>query len=311
MKVESRLGKGLGAFFENNKREVPAFNPAINGAAQQNAGQNAAMDIGSAAKASSGKNNNAEGVLYIPIGNITPNPNQPRKNFGEGQIRELAASIEKNGVLQPILARRTANNLFEIVAGERRWRAANLANLQEIPVIIKEFTDQQAFEIGLVENLQRENLSPIEEASGYKKLAVDFGYTQDDIAKLVSKSRSYVGNMLRLLTLPGEIQKMVDGGDISYTIARTLIGSENPIKKAKEIIKRDLNARQAEKIQNQNQPDGKSDAIEAELSSLKEALENELSTDVSIKFKNNKGEIIIKFRSLFELDTIITKINKT
>ena len=306
MKVENRLGKGLGAFFENNKREVPALNPEgmTSGALKPSIGHGAAHGTTTV------NNAGTDGVFYIPIGNIKPNPNQPRKNFSEGQIRELAASIEKNGVLQPILVRKKANNLFEIVAGERRWRAANLANMQEIPAMVRELDDKQAFEIGLIENLQRENLSPIEEASGYKRLAIEFGYTQDDISKLVSKSRSYVANMLRLLTLPPEIQKMVDDGDISYTIARTLVGSENPIKKAKEIIKRDMNARQAEKIQNKKQAAEKHGELEAELSSLENALAKGLGTDVNIKFKNNKGEIVIKFDSLSKLDTIINKINK-
>jgi ParB family chromosome partitioning protein len=294
MKVESRLGKGLGAFFENSKREVPIFNPADNQAQ------------GAAAQAKG----NPGDVLYIPIGNIRPNPNQPRKHFSEEQLRELAASIEKNGVLQPIMVRKTASNFFEIVAGERRWRAANIANIGEIPAIVREFTDKQAFEIGLIENLQRENLSPIEEASGYKKLTIDFGYTQEDIAKLVNKSRSYIGNMLRLLTLPDELQNMVDNGDISYTIARTLVGSENPLKEAKEIIKREMNVRQVEKIKRKAPVQEKDEAIEAELESLKEALQGRLETDVDIKFKNGRGEISIKFESLSELDSIITRINK-
>jgi ParB family chromosome partitioning protein len=293
MKVENRLGKGLSAFFDNKKSEMPVFDA-----------QGSAPD----------KQLANDGATYIPIGNIKPNPNQPRRNFSGEQIRELAASIEKNGVLQPILVRRTGGNMFEIVAGERRWRAAQLANVYEIPAIIKNFTDKQSFEIGLIENLQRENLSPIEEANGYKKLIADFDYTQEAISKLVNKSRSYVGNMLRLLTLPDEIQKMVDEGDISYTIARTLVGSKNPTKEAKEIVKRNLNARQAEKIQghkkhgNPKEEDG--DYIASEIESLKDALRKCLGNDVDIKFKNNKGEILIKFSSLSELDSIVTKLNK-
>jgi ParB family chromosome partitioning protein len=292
MKMENRLGKGLSAFFDKNKQEIPVFNDHNN----------------------AGKVSGASGdVMYIPIGNIKPNHNQPRKNFDGEQIRELALSIEKNGVLQPILVRGLGNNMFEIVAGERRWRAAQIANVYEIPAIVKEFTDKQSFEIGLIENLQRENLSPIEEANGYKKLIVDFNYTQETISKLVNKSRSYVGNMLRLLTLPSEIQKMVDAGDISYTIARTLVGSKDPTKEAKEIVKRNLNARQAEKIQDKkrrNFDEDKEDHITSEIESLKDALRKCLGNDVDIKFKNNKGEIIIKFSSLNELDSIVTKLNK-
>ena len=226
MKVENRLGKGLSAFFENKNQSVPVFNnPEENNEKEQEI-QEVKKELAE------------NGIIYIPLGNVKPNPNQPRKEFKEEQLKELALSIEKNGVLQPILVRKTKNpNEFEIIAGERRWRASNLAGIYEIPVIIKDFSDKETFEIGLIENLQRENLSPVEEASGYKKLMIDYNYTQEDIAKLVSKSRSYVANILRLLYLPKDVQQMISDGKISYTVARTLIGEENPSKKAKELMK--------------------------------------------------------------------------
>lgn len=291
MKVESRLGKGLSTFFENKQVEVPVFkNKDENGIEQGD-------------------------IKYISIGNIVPNEDQPRKNFKEEQLKELASSIEKNGVLQPILVRQLKNhpNMYEIIAGERRWRAANFAGITEIPAIIKDLSDRETFEIGLIENLQRENLSPIEEASGYRKLMNLFNYTQEDIAKIINKSRSYIANVLRLLSLPQEVQDMVNNGDLSYSIARTLVGKENPVKVAKSILKGDMTVKQAEDIV---QPAKKvriasdeENELTAELISLKENLSDTLNAKVDIKLKGKKGEIVIKFKDLSELNNITTKLN--
>ena len=291
MKVESRLGKGLSTFFENKQVEVPVFkNKDENGIEQGD-------------------------IKYISIGNIVPNEDQPRKNFKEEQLKELANSIEKNGVLQPILVRQLKNhqNMYEIIAGERRWRAANFAGITEIPAIIKDLSDRETFEIGLIENLQRENLSPIEEASGYRKLMNSFNYTQEDIAKIINKSRSYIANVLRLLSLPQEVQDMVNNGDLSYSIARTLVGKENPVKVAKSILKGDMTVKQAEDIV---QPAKKvriasdeENELTAELISLKENLSDTLNAKVDIKLKGKKGEIVIKFKDLSELNNITTKLN--
>ena len=291
MKVESRLGKGLSTFFENKQVEVPVFKNQT----EEIVGQG--------------------DIKYLPIGNIIPNKDQPRKNFKEEQLKELANSIEKNGVLQPILVRQIKNqsNMYEIIAGERRWRAANFAGITEIPAIIKDLSDKETFEIGLIENLQRENLSPIEEASGYKKLMNSFDYTQEDIAKIINKSRSYIANVLRLLSLPQEVQDMVNNGDLSYSIARTLVGKENPVKVAKSILKGDMTVKQAEDIV---QPAKKiriatdeENLLTAELISLKENLSDTLNAKVDIKLKGKKGEIVIKFNDLSELNNITTKLN--
>ena len=291
MKVESRLGKGLSTFFENKQVEVPVFKNTVDENAEQG------------------------DIKYISIGNIIPNKDQPRKKFKAEQLKELASSIEKNGVLQPILVRPVKNqsNMFEIIAGERRWRAANFAGITEIPAIIKDLSDKETFEIGLIENLQRENLSPIEEATGYKKLMNTFDYTQEDIAKIINKSRSYIANVLRLLSLPEEVQDMVNNGDLSYSIARTLVGKENPLKVAKSILKGDMTVKQAEDIV---QPAKKvriateeENELTAELISLKENLSDTLKAKVDIKLKGKKGEIVIKFNDLSELNNITTKLN--
>ena len=290
MKIESRLGKGLSTFFENKQQEVPVFqNPTNN------------------------TNENTNDVKYIPISNIIPNKNQPRKNFSEEQLKELAFSIEKNGVLQPILVRSIKNqpNMYEIIAGERRWRAANIAGIYEIPVIIKELNDTETFEISLIENLQRENLSPIEEANGYKNLINVYNYTQEDISKIVNKSRSYVANVLRLLSLPQEVQNMVDDGSLSYSMARSLIGVKNPLEQAKSIIEGNLTVKQAEKIikNKKNIKQLNISKVDEELISIKENISNILNAKVDIKLKGKKGEIIIKFNDLSELNNITTKLN--
>ena len=299
MKVESRLGKGLSTFFENKQPEVPVFHTPVS----ENQNQVKEQE-------------NLNDIKYIPVGNIIPNENQPRKNFKEEQLEELALSIEKNGVLQPILVRRDKKNpaMFEIIAGERRWRAANLARINEIPAIIKDFSDKETFEIGLIENLQRENLSPIEEANGYKKLMISFDYTQEDVSKIVNKSRSYVANVLRLLSLPKEVQYMVNSGDISYSIARSLVGTENPLKTAKSILKGDMTVKQAEEIvqtnkKSSNNEESEISELDSELISIKENLSDTLKTKVDIKLKGKKGEIIIKFNDLSELNLITTKLN--
>ena len=289
MKVESRLGKGLSTFFENKQTSVPVFKNNIN----EEQGD----------------------VRYIPVGNIVPNKDQPRKKFNEEQLKELALSIEKNGVLQPILVRKDKNNpvMFEIIAGERRWRAANFAGIPEIPALIKDLSDKETFEIGLIENLQRENLSPIEEANGYKKLMNSFNYTQEDISKIVNKSRSYIANTLRLLSLPEEVQDMVDNGDISYSIARTLVGKENPLKIAKSILKGDMTVKETENIVKPAKKiriaTEEENALTAELISIRENLSDILNAKVDIKLKGKKGEIIIKFNDLSELNNITTKLN--
>ena len=290
MKIESRLGKGLSTFFENKQQEVPVFqNPTNN------------------------TNENTNDVKYIPISNIIPNKNQPRKNFSEEQLKELAFSIEKNGVLQPILVRSIKNqpNMYEIIAGERRWRAANIAGIYEIPVIIKELNDTETFEISLIENLQRENLSPIEEANSYKNLINVYNYTQEDISKIVNKSRSYVANVLRLLSLPQEVQNMVDDGSLSYSMARSLIGVKNPLEQAKSIIEGNLTVKQAEKIikNKKNIKQLNISKVNEELISIKENISNILNAKVDIKLKGKKGEIIIKFNDLSELNNITTKLN--
>ncbi|MHA1550162.1 MAG: ParB/RepB/Spo0J family partition protein [Alphaproteobacteria bacterium] len=188
-------------------------------------------------------------VTYLPVQNISPNPYQPRKHFDEEKMAELTRSVEVKGVLQPILVRRkkNTNNLFEIIAGERRWRAAQAANFMEIPAIIKNFSDQEILEVALIENLQRADMNPIDEAGGFDQLARMFDYSHKQIAKRIGKSRSYVTNLIRLLQLPKDIQRKVQTKEISASHARSLLSIENSEELSAEISKENLSVRDIEK----------------------------------------------------------------
>jgi ParB family chromosome partitioning protein len=289
MKVESRLGKGLGAFFENSKRGIPVFNPADN------------KTQGAAAKGNPGD------ALYIPIGSIRPNPNQPRKRFDEESLKDLAESIKKDGLLQPILVREAGPDSFEIIAGERRFRAAEMAGIEKIPSIIKNLDEKQAFEIALIENIQRENLNPVEEAEGYQKLMSEYGYTQQEVSALVHKSRPYIANIVRILSLPKDVQGMVSDGRLPYTVARTLIGSEDPAGMARSFLEENVNAREAEK-----KAKARTGAPPADprIIEMQEDLTLKLGMPVEIKKdKSGNGHVLIRYMGREQFKEIIKLLN--
>jgi ParB family chromosome partitioning protein len=192
----------------------------------------------------------------VPIEFVRPGRFQPRRHFDEEAMEALVASIREKGVLQPLLVRRhpNAGNMYEIIAGERRWRAAQAAALHEIPVVIREFSDRDALEIALVENIQRQDLSPLEEAEGYKRLMEEFNHTQEELAKAVGKSRSHVANMLRLLALPDPVKNLVEEGTLSAGHARALINVENAVAVAEEVVRLGLNVRQTEQLAQSAKP---------------------------------------------------------
>jgi ParB family chromosome partitioning protein len=252
----------------------------------------------------------------LNIEQLIPNPAQPRKFFEDSAIEELAASLKQYGILQPLLVRPVQDNSeqFEIIAGERRWRAAQWASLHEVPVVIRELDDSTVLQIGLVENLQREDLSPLEEAEGYRALIEEFGHTQAKVAELVGKSRSYVTNMLRLLGLPERVQKMVSQGEISSGHARTLLSAENPEALAAEIVAKGLTVRQLEKAvseEKQKQKEAKpSSAKPKEKDADSLALEREFSDLLGMDFKvqmrgENYGHIQINFKSFSQLEYLL------
>ena len=192
----------------------------------------------------SNNNKNNNGIQKINISQIIPNPSQPRKNFKDGELKELSLSIKNQGLIQPIIVKPTTDNQFQIIAGERRWRASQLNGMHEIDCVVKDLDDINVLEAALIENIQREDLNVIEEANAYKGLIEIKGINNENLASLIGKSSSYVSNILRLLELDSEIQEMVISGDLSMGHARALIGVPDAIKKAKEIIEKKLSVRQ-------------------------------------------------------------------
>lgn len=262
---------------------------------------------------------------YLPIDNIHSGEFQPRNKFTEEYLHELADSIEKNGIMQPIIVRPSPkqDGHYEIIAGERRWRASQLAKLAEIPAIIREIDDQLALELALVENIQRQDLTPLEEAAGYQRLMDEFAYTQEELARTVGKSRSHIANLLRLLTLPDEIKTYLDSEELSMGHARAILTSDEPVKLANEIVKRGLNVRQAEnlartgiadpapkKSSNSNTKSKAPIDKDPDIIALEESLSDNLGLRVSINDQGGqKGDIVIQYKSLNQLDEVLRRLS--
>ena len=251
----------------------------------------------------------------VPIEFVHPGPFQPRHRVDDEQIESLAQSIRDRGILQPLLVRRHPEhaNAFEIVAGERRWRAAQKAQVHEIPVVVKDFSDRDVLEIGLVENLQRQDLSPLEEAEGYSRLLKEFDQTQTNLARAVGKSRSYVANMVRLLALPDSVKELVDGGALTAGHARALLNAENPDTLARQVVRQGLNVRQTEKLAQSKGVRTRARRHVAEKDadtlSLERDLTNLLGLKVEIKFRGGGGALIIHYGSLDQLDDILHRLS--
>lgn len=257
----------------------------------------------------------ADDQTNVPIEFLVPNRDQPRKNFSETSLDELSQSIKQKGILLPILVRPLNDKEFQIIAGERRWRAAQKAGLNEVPVIIKNFNEIEVLEIGLIENMQRENLSAIEEALGFEKLQKEYNYTQENLSKILSKSRAYVANALRLLSLPHKVQQLVQNGDLSSGHARALIVLADPLPVAKFAIKKGMSVRQLESYVSYLKKDKKSKQASVSQKSpdtlmLEKKLTDNLGLSVQIdEGKGEKGEIKIKYLSYDQLNFICDKLN--
>lgn len=240
---------------------------------------------------------------------------QPRHRMDEDSLDDLARSIGEKGVLQPILVRRHPDdaNVFEIIAGERRWRAAQKAQLHEVPIVIKELNDREALEIALVENLQRQDLSPLEEADGYHRLMEEFSHTQEDLARSIGKSRSHVANMMRLLNLPETVKTLLDTGALSAGHARALLTANDPATLAQAVVKRGLNVRQTEKLAKSGHGAPKSarktPQKDTDTLALERDLSNLLGLDVEIKFHGAGGSLILHYRSLDQLDEVLQRLS--
>ena len=252
----------------------------------------------------------------VPITDLHPCPHQPRRRFVEEHISELAQSIREKGILQPLVVRpnQEQSGTYEIICGERRWRAAQLAQKHEVPAIIRTFTDQEVIEIALVENLQRENLTPLEEAEAYNRLKDEFGHTQEELASGIGKSRSHVANMIRLLGLPETVKEMLGDGVLSVGHARALLGldKEFQLNIAKEVLEKELSVRQTEalvkKVNFNKNRLAKSDIVkpDPDITILERSLSEKFGSKINVKCnQQGGGSLVINFRSLDELDGII------
>ena len=247
-------------------------------------------------------------VQDLRIDHIIPNRYQPRKIFSEEELLQLAESIKENGLIQPILVRRRGDGIYELIAGERRLRAAKLAGLSNIRAIIRNSSDEQAMELALVENLQRQDLNPIEAARAYQRLITEFGFTQEGVAQRIGKDRSSVANIARLLNLPSEIQQLVESGGLTTGHAKVLLGLPAPdaqIRLARQIIERHLSVRQAEHIAAQSARPQQPVKRIAPASDLEETLQKRLGTKVSIQNGRRGGKIVLHFFGRTDLDRLL------
>jgi ParB family transcriptional regulator, chromosome partitioning protein len=253
----------------------------------------------------------------VPIEFLKPNPRNPRKSFVEAELEELAESIRQHGVIQPIVARpvRNAPDHFEIIAGERRWRAAQRAGLHDVPIVPVEVTDNDALQIMIVENIQREDLNAMEEARGYHLLVDEFRHSTDDVAKVVGKSRSHIANMMRLTKLPNDVQDLISSGKLSAGHARALIGVADPSQAAARVIEEGLSVRQTEALAHEaGVPTRKSKTSvgkarkDADTLALEKRMSDVLGLSVSVDHKDPGGTVQIKYRDLEQLDDIVLRL---
>jgi ParB family chromosome partitioning protein len=252
--------------------------------------------------------------MFVPVEKLEPNPQQPRLDFRQDELDSLADSIRQKGVIQPLIVRRKpGRDAYEIVAGERRWRAAQLAQLHEIPVIVRDLDDTEVLEVAIIENIQRADLNSIEEALGFRQLMTRFGHTQEKLAEALSKSRSHVANLLRLLTLPADVQDLVRDGSLSAGHARALIGSPKAAELAAQIVAKGLSVREVERLmkaQDTAKPSSAKASRGAEKDADTRALEGDLSANLKMPVRiehapgGESGELVIHYGSLDDLDRL-------
>jgi ParB family chromosome partitioning protein len=278
------LGRGLSALLGEAGPSAPAVAPTANEATQK--------------------------PRTLPIAFLKPNRFQPRQNFTEAEMADLIKSVKERGIIQPIVVRPSGQpNQYEIVAGERRWRAAQAAKLHEVPVSVREFSDPEALEIAIVENVQRADLNAMEEAGGYNELMTRFGYTQEQLGDLIGKSRSHIANTLRLLKLPESVRTLIIEGKLTAGHARTLIGMPDPEAAAKDIIAGTLNVREAEKRARPKKGKSRGPKKDADTRAMEEKLTGLLGLTVLINHKGAKGgDIAIRYKTLEQLDDVCRRL---
>jgi ParB family chromosome partitioning protein len=253
-------------------------------------------------------------ITKLPVDQLSPGKFQPRQYFKEDQLHELAESIRKNGVFQPIIVRKIANDKYEIIAGERRWRASKICGLATVPVIEMSLGDREALEIGIIENVQRQDLMVLEIADGYKRLMNEFSYTQEDLAGVIGKSRSAIANTMRLLALPDSVKDLINDEALSAGHARAILNTKAPEELAQTIVKRGLNVRQTEALvkkldKGEIAPSGKGKPLpDPEIVALEKEISKKIGHQVSISNSGDIGKISISYSSLEELNTILHKL---
>ncbi len=296
-----KLGKGLGALLGESRREEPLANPS---------GSNAGGDSVSVSA--------AEGLAALSIAAIEPHPDQPRRYFDEDALEELAASIAARGVIQPVIVRPLGSGKYQLVAGERRWRAAQKAQLHEIPALIRDLSERDVMALALIENIQREDLNPVEEARAYQRLSELEDMTQAEIARLVEKSRSHVANLQRLLALPEEVLGHLEAGRLDMGHARALIGRDNAAELANQAIAKKLSVREVEKLARASEGgsrrrtarEPRDPAQDADITAVQNHLEEFLGLPVKISADADprSGAVTIKYRTLDQLDLICSRL---
>ena len=257
----------------------------------------------------------ARGQKRVPIEFLRANPRNPRTTFDEADLDELTASIREKGIIQPILVRTVpgAADAYEIIAGERRWRAAQRAELHDVPIVTIEADDKQALEIAIIENVQRANLNALEEALGYDRLGQEFGYSQGDLAKVIGKSRPHVANTLRLLKLPDDARTLLSSGQISAGHARALLGSNDPAGLAARVVAKGLSVRDVERAvqrEGEREPGGKRAAKDADTRALEKRLGDRLGLAVEVAGKGEQGELRLRYATLEQLDRLVALLER-
>ncbi|MFO1150187.1 MAG: ParB/RepB/Spo0J family partition protein [Alsobacter sp.] len=263
----------------------------------------------------------ARGQRRVPIEFLRPNPRNPRKAFDEQDLEDLAGSIREKGIIQPILVRTLAGlaDVYEIIAGERRWRAAQRAGLHEVPVLLVEAGDREALELAIIENVQRTDLNPLEEAMGYEQLIAEFDYAQADLGRIIGKSRSHVANTLRLLKLPETVKAMVLKGELTAGHARALLTMPDPESAARRIVERGLNVRDVERMAQESHAEADAPAAKArspkaekdpDTRALEKALEDVLGVSVAIQHGARGGELRIRYKTLEQLEAICRRLRE-
>ncbi len=268
------------------------------------------------------RKSSATDIIFVNAADLEPSPFQPRRVFTEEALSDLVSSIREKGILQPLLVRRNPRQPmgYEIIAGERRFRASKIAGLSQIPVIVKDFDDKATLEVALIENLQREDLNPLEEAEAYRRLLQEFRYTQEQLSQVVGKSRSHVANMMRLMDLPNEIKSLIEEKELTIGHARALLNAQNPVELAQEVVKKGLSVRQTEKLattaggvkthrrtmkQIQKKMTMEKDA---DILALEKEMSNLLKTTVTINWTGQGGEVVVSYDSLDKLDVILQQL---